>query len=202
MFDEPEALNPVKQLRKEYSLTMESVALHAQVSRQTVLRTEQGTFTDIPPKLLAWFEQNFPYYSVKDLPHDYLAWQEHHRRINYGSLILGIPHLQFGTLVPIENLFPVGEHPFTWWRNVSGLENTVIIGKLYCIHLSTLSKFESSLPPSVVPAQLTSALRSAGYPNKVLEGLSVAYQEFYRQRQASFMQAQPVNVKLVESLNG
>lgn len=156
--------NPVKNARRYLNLTQVELANECGVSRQTVLRTEQGVYTSLPPSLGTRL--------VKDVPgiyNAYHSWQTSKRKSSYGKLIE--PYL-FDSL---------GDHPFHKWRIDSGLTSRMGVCKDFCLHPAVVTKFENTLEHSLVPDIILDALRDAGYAEGTLTSLQAAYVS-YRSR--------------------
>lgn len=170
-------VNPLKELRTRHHLTMEQVAEHAGVSRQYIIRAEQGVFSAMPNSvadaLLDLVDADVDY---KELDVRYLEWQRSRRKESYGSLIIGFDfHSHSEASGPL--------HPFTHWRHHSGIPARITVPKLFCVHPALIFKFEEqpwlcTSPPS----ELLVGLRDSGYSNVDISNLSSAYTMFRRAR--------------------
>ena len=77
---------------------------------------------------------------------------------------------------------PVGNfeeyHPFIKWRKASGINSTVKIATLFCVHPTTLQNFEKKSLERDVPSQLLDALQESGYSIDELLNLSRLYRNY------------------------
>lgn len=76
---------------------------------------------------------------------------------------------------------PVGEppkHPFIQWREASGIDSTVKIATLYCVHPTTLHNYEKKSVEKSTPNQLLDALEESGYSMKELLRLAAVYKKY------------------------
>jgi transcriptional regulator with XRE-family HTH domain len=140
--------NPLKRFRLQEALTQEALGDLIRVSKQVVLKTEQGLYHTPTPKLSAWVERTF---SV-DLTKPYAQWQTTQRQ-----------KLGEREWHPAEN--------FSVWliKNFPGQSNMAIC-KQFCIHPATLRSF---LLHEVrrMPVQIRVALIEAGVPGEQIERL-------------------------------
>jgi hypothetical protein len=149
--------NPVRSSRRRLGLTQLDLASACNVSRQTVLRTEQGVYTSLPPSLGEWL--------VSDVPGIYTAyhaWQRAKRRNSYGRLVE--PYT-----------FDLSDNPFRRWRHDSGLASRMGVCKDFCLHPAVVTKFENTLEHLTVPDIILDSLRDAGYSESTLTELQRAY---------------------------
>lgn len=152
--------NPVKAARRYLGLTQLELADACGVSRQTVLRTEQGVYTSLPPSLGEWL--------VKDVPgiySAYHAWQRAKRKASYGRLIEPYSFSSF-------------DNPFHRWRMDSGQSSRMGVCKDFCLHPAVVTKFENTLEHGRVPDIILDALRDAGYMEGTLTALQSAYSTY------------------------
>jgi len=161
--------NPIKLLREEAGLSMETLAERSEVSKQTVLRAEQGCYDLIPPSIFNYMLSAWPYSEIINLPTRYRDWQKEQRKQNYGEL---------STLITWDFLSPA-VHPFIYWRETSNIYARIQISKLYCVHPATISRFEhSNALSSSVPEQLIDALLESGYSLATIEKLCDLYERW------------------------
>lgn len=152
--------NPVKNARKFLRLTQLELADACHVSRQTVLRTEQGVYTSLPPSLGDYLVRETPgIYSA------YHAWQTAKRKSSYGKLIE--PYA-----------FDGNDHPFHRWRIDSGLASRMGVCKDFCLHPAVVTKFENTIEHMGVPDIILDALRDSGYSETTLTALQSAYSRY------------------------
>jgi len=163
--------NPLKVLRKRAGRTIDQVAARAEVSRQFVIRSEQGVYSEPPASLLGFYSSILDV-SVAQVTNDYFNFQRATRQANYGRLIEPWAFTAVGA---------VGEHPFTRWRLMSGISSAAGVCKLFCVHPASLNKFEKHPEQcAVVPDQLAKALLESGYKASTLADLESAYLEHKR----------------------
>lgn len=160
--------NPLRTARLNRGLTIDSLARQASVSKQLIIRSEQGTYVNPPPNLVTFL---FPL-SADQLTCDqaYRDFQNTQRR------------LSSGTLIPDPPVPPVGEHPFIHWRTSSGITSTMRFCILFCVQHAILHKFETK-PRSVTttPTNLKEALLDAEIHEDAVNLLEVLFQNYKRQ---------------------
>ena len=163
-------MNPLRARRLSLGLTQDALARTARLSRQLILRAEQGTYTNIPPRLLhALYPTTVERLVAKDL---YQEFQTSLRVNAYGQLD---PSFDFTDVSPKR-------HPFIEWRISSGL-NTIQFCKLFAVQHSIVHRWEDAPPgrnggPVSVPGPVVTALQDAGYPPHVVAGLQQAYAKY------------------------
>lgn len=207
-------VNPLKQLRLSKRLSQEVLAHRAGVTRQLVIRAEQGVYASPPPRLLDYLLEVASLPCALDvdtngIPHDppliptpvevlglddegvvyhrYAQFQTYTRKHNFGKLM---PKFNFAP-VSEGGLVPEGEHPFTSWRMQSGLKARIGTAKYFCVHPALLHKFE--VTPNLcrtVPGELITALGQAGYSSETLAGLENAYYSYKKYLSRQFELAQ------------
>lgn len=182
--------NPIKRLRELESLSLNEVIEKADISRGLLIRTEMGTFEDIPPKLLNYFTE-YHGYNPQQIAGDYKRFVSSTRTQNYGKLTVDLPP----TYSPVDvdlNFLPDDilvrnyaeskessiRHPFVQWRLYSGLTKQLDICRFFCVHQGHLSNYELNARYLNTPAQLVTALLESGYSRTVLEDLEVRYYEY------------------------
>lgn len=164
--------NPVKNARRFLGLTQVELANECGVSRQTVLRTEQGVYTSLPPSLGEWLTRDVP-----GIYNAYHAWQRAKRKHSYGKLIE--PY----------SFDSISDNPFHRWRVDSGLNSRMGVCKDFCLHPAVVTKFENTVEHSLVPDIILDALRDSGYAESTLTALQRAYIE-HRQYQLKLVPEQ------------
>ena len=162
--------NPFLSIRNYLGLTVDQVSNDLEVHRNTILRTEQGQYTNPPNDLLDYY---FPS-SVRKLEilEEYNQWRLLCRKANYGLL----QEAWFnGTFI--------GElHPFLAWRKLSGGKALNTIAKAFALHHGTLLKYESQPDRcEITPPQIIEALADSGYSDGTLLELESSFQN-YKQR--------------------
>jgi transcriptional regulator with XRE-family HTH domain len=160
--------NPLKETRERLNLTIDQVAYRASLSKQFIIKAEQGVYSDPSETLMAY------YGSLTDLDviviqQQYYAFQRETRKANYGRLIE-----PWTFTLTSEN-----DHPFISWRELSGVGSAAGICKLFCVHPAVLNKFEKrSYLLAGCPEQLTAALLESGYKPETLDALESAYVQY------------------------
>lgn len=158
-------VNPLRQLRMEARLGVEQLADRVGVSKQFIIRAEQAVYDSPPPRLLEYY--SLAKWDEDELINEYTEFQHFTRKTNYGRLL--DPR-------PVGN--PEFAHPFTYWREASGLSRQSI-STLYCVHPATVFKFEqqahlvNSLPP-----QLSDALLESGYSPSTISSLGADFNQY------------------------
>lgn len=147
----PIPVNPLKQLRLSKNWSLDQVADSAELSRLLIIRSEQGCYKNIPPKLLDFY-QDVVDFDLVELNLSYVNFQVLTRQSNYGLLPVG-----FLRIWPEKN-------PFTALRKV-GKVSMAQVYKGFCVHPTILHKLENQ--PNLcatIPSDLLKALTTAGYP--------------------------------------
>lgn len=153
--------NPVKQCRELLGYSQEELSYQSGINRQVIVRSEQGLYVTIPPRLAAYLSARTGL-NINSLHDDYIAWVDENRRNAFGKLSSRLPE------------FSTETHPFIAWREDFTLSR-IEFAKLFCVHLSTLGRFETDLRQASVPDQLVEALLMAGYPLELIHDLKVRY---------------------------
>jgi hypothetical protein len=83
-------------------------------------------------------------------------------------------HLSYGKLPRRLPAFYAGIHPFIHWRDQVNLRR-IEVAKYFCVHLSTLARFENNIAQQTVPDQLIEALLDSGYSIELIEDLKTRY---------------------------
>lgn len=130
------------------------------VSRQTILRTEQGVYTSLPPSVGEWLVSEVP-----GIYGAYHAWQRAKRKNSYGRLVE--PYI-----------YRNSDNPFRRWRIDSGILSRMGVCKEFCLHPAVVTKFENTLDHSSVPDIILDSLRDSGYSETQLTALQTAYIEY------------------------
>lgn len=159
--------NPLKTARLNRGLTIDSLARQANISKQLVIRSEQGTYVNPPPTLLTFlFPLSADQYAADIAYRDYQNTQ----RRQAAQL-----------LIPDPPIPPVGEHPFIHWRTASGITTTMRFCILFCVQHAILHKFENK-PLAVIttPTNLKEALLDAEVSEDALNLLELLFQNYKR----------------------
>lgn len=155
-------------------MTLDQVRVETNLSRQTIIRAEQGCYADPPPRLLNYWLRRYPDEDRGMVIIQYRRFQRDIRQHHYGALI----EIAFNSLWSTDFPGPVGKHPFIWWREYTGL-NKAQVAKFFCVHPAVISRFENQ--PHLVkslPEQLVSALLEAGYKQSTLDLIQAWYDSY------------------------
>lgn len=170
--------HPLKALRELSGLSMAQVALYSGVSKQHVVRCEQGVFVEPP---LGIFDLISEYLTDEDLisreefTNAYIQWQLL-QRLNAGAHLVLSKDFDFHTHKYHDESHT---HPFTHWRLHSGVLSRITISKEFCVHPGLMYRFEKQ--PwlcSTPPGELLRALKVAGYPPELLSKFTEAYAHY------------------------
>ena len=168
--------NNFKTLRLAHHLTIKDLTELASLSKQAIIRTEQGVYDDPPEGLVSyWLNKGIGYNKLYE---DYKDFQVNVREQH---------HKLFGD-VSLKDL-PLDLHPQAWlrrnWSNPPvggtagdrvGTMNKTELAKLLCVNQSVVDYFESHVnKQQSVPFKLSYALRDNGYSVTFLEELDEAY---------------------------
>lgn len=191
-FEEPYPVNPLKRLRVNAGLSLEGLGSLVGLSKQTLIRAEQGLFDEVPMKLLDyWQDQDV---NLLSLTNSYEYFQltvrsRHHRifgnRFNLGFHLPDHQDERNGTerterngstlsfLHPMQQLFQ------SW---VAGAPmNTTECAKLLCISQPLLSHWIRNPRQAKVPGPLVSALIQNGYSKAEVRKLISAYAAYRKE---------------------
>jgi transcriptional regulator with XRE-family HTH domain len=146
----PPPTNPFKRLRG--NLTLEALANRIGVSKQALIRLEQGTFNEPLPNVLSfWVTERG--YSELSLTDEYTEYQR---------LVRARHWHYFGPILHAE--FNVETHPFRQLRHNVKV-NPSEVAKALCIPQGTLNHFEKKWrTQQTVPKLLVDVLQIIGYP--------------------------------------
>lgn len=157
--------NPVKQFRLLYELTLEELSSLIGISKQALIRTEQGTYDRIPPVIL--------HYLVSLNGHNELELVSLYE--NYQLKSRARNRCYFGPDLAVDIY---KEHPFRQLRskiNVSLSE----VAKDLCLPQSTLQYFERKWKlQKSVPKGLINVLRSTGYTKQTVDQFEGDYEHW------------------------
>lgn len=160
-------LNPFKDLRAQSDLTLEHLAHNIGISKQALIRLEQGTFSDPLPTALNYFATNF-HLSELELIQRYEAYQHAQREAH---------ERYFGDVRLRLNDADVLMHPL---RILRGKRTPTQVSKDLCIPQATLVYFERNVvQQKSVPKMLTKVMREIGHYKSEVDAFIVSY-EFHR----------------------
>lgn len=144
-------INPLKQLRLSKSWSLDQVSESSGLSRQLIIRAEQGCYNDIPPAYLNWITD---YFDVEEnlLDIEYQAFRVRTRQSNAGLLSVALFRIK-----PEVN-------PLTYYRERYGLSMAAVY-KGFCLHPATIHKLEKQTHlVKNLPPDFCRAVSDAGYP--------------------------------------
>lgn len=162
--------NPFKELRESLNLTLEQLALKTALSKQAIIRCEQGTYSQPLPALMSFA------LSRGENEHDFTnRYSDFQYRTRYANAYLfgrTLPNRLEYRVYSADNL----EHPF---RTVRGTYNPTEVAKALCVPQATITYFErKAKQQKSVPKALIEALLMAGYTNNDVSGLVEAYSNY------------------------
>jgi len=160
-------VNPVYVVRRKLGLSHAELADRYSVSKSTLLRTEQGLYARIPPEILSGLRLDHS--SPWSISADYSRYQTSQRDRNSHLLrSLGTVGLYADAL----------GHPFISWRLYEGILSRLEFCRLFCIHPSTVKRYEDGISLST-PSVILDLIRAY---NIEWEPLEWSYQNWRRNR--------------------
>lgn len=195
--------NPFVTMRESRGFTLTDLVNLTGLSRNSIIRTEQGQYTE-PPKALVDFyftnqnlNQSFNTNSLnettlrsiynQELLSEYNRYKTFKRKANYGLLkddVFSIrevftPYLLLNAPVgAFSHLIP-SDHPFIAWRLGSGVKALNTIAKAFCLHQGDLFRYEKQPHKcNETPPPIIAALKVAGYSVDTCSTLELAFQAF------------------------
>lgn len=205
-------VNPLKDLRAQSGLTMQGICDLSGISRQALIRAEQGVYPSIPERLLTfWLDFRFvnrePVTYV-ELTTSYtnfkLATRASHYRM-FGTPEFLVTPSAVGNLTthPLQLLFDNWELPDL---TKLGKMNPTEFAKLLCISQSVVDHFLKKIANQAsVPTQIRSALFDSGYTNNELanfEKCYVRYREFTLNQRVLDFNTEVVNPNVKRTAGG
>lgn len=168
------AVNPFKELRETHNDTLEHFAKRIGISKQALIRLEQGTYVAPLPAALQFCASAFTV-TEYDLLNQYEAFQtanrlQHHRW--FGDLIEKFEY--------VESKHPeVSYHPM---RLLRGTINPTQVAKGLCIPQATLTYFERNVvQQKSVPKVILNVLFEIGYTDAEITYFIKKYDEYRQQ---------------------
>ncbi len=157
--------NPFKAARNELNLTMMELAKQSGVSKQAIVRLEQGTFVKPLDAVAQYFtDQGYSYLSLRDA---YEEFQHLTRQSN---------HLMFGNIVAVLSGWPENTHPFRYIREPYG---PTAVAKALCISQASIEHFENRVAhQTIVPQALQDVLNEIGYNRSEIAVLNDCYKHY------------------------
>lgn len=165
---EPFPSNPLRKARISRNETLQSLADKCGLSKQTLIRSEQGLFEEPPVKLVT--------YLVSD------GANELQLRDDYEGFVLGVRSRHkrmFGEFN--KTVREAGQHPLTWLLSnwiVGEPMNVTEMAKLLCLSQAQLSHWLNNPKQVKVPSPLLTALFQSGYAKFELESLVTEYAKY------------------------
>lgn len=141
-FTQSEPVNITKIIRTKHGFGLNSFADYAEVKPQTILRTDQGTYRRIPTQVLIALRTLEPATSANELHYEYRLFVEAHRKWTWMEKPLKLHFLPDNSL-----------HPLIYMRNSSGYTTRMGFCTSFCLHPSTVRRFELGLTRAV-PQQI------------------------------------------------
>lgn len=159
----PPPTNPFTSLRRRKNMTIDHLSEVAYVSKQALIRLEQGCFSDPLPSMVDYWTAHGET-SELQLKDAYIEFQETVRKRN--TKLLGDSlHVDVAST----------EHPLRQLRNPRHL-NPTEVAKALCIPQATIEHFEKKWKTQQsVPKQLKAALAQAGYSQRDIESFCRSY---------------------------
>ena len=188
-------INPFKSLREEGVIygglygedqfinmegrTLKEITEATGLAKQSLIRTEQGVFTEVPDRLLTYYTQRHQL-SYPVLRNAYEDFQKEYRRWN--ERLFG----DFPTLIQFENakhLHPLHFLRMLWSDPLDGSEigelNVTEVSKLLCLPQSLLQNFEKKVANQAsVPTAFLAALLDNGYNHDHLTVFIKSYRAY------------------------
>jgi DNA-binding XRE family transcriptional regulator len=157
-------LNPFKELREAHSITLELMAKKIGITKQALIRLEQGTYVDPLPAAAQYCSSAFPVTEF-ELINQYAQYQTAKRNMHTRY---------FGDLIPKLELTLVSDiHPM---RALRGSVNPTQVAKDLCIPQATLTYFERNVvQQKSVPKVVLNVLYEIGYTDKEITAFMEAY---------------------------
>lgn len=164
----PAPINPFKAARQELKLTMYELSKLTGVSKQAIIRLEQGTFVEPLEAVAQYFsDQGFAFLGMRDEYYDFQTkMRERHHRM-FGD----IPKSKDPYL---ENMV----HPF---RELRGIFGPTYVAKALCISQASIEHFENRpAHQTIVPQAIQDVLNQIGYSREEIEDLNWNYRLYRR----------------------
>lgn len=163
------SLNPFRDLRESHNITLELMAKKAGISKQALIRLEQGCYVDPLPTALNYYASAFPITEYQ-LGLDYAAYQEFKR---------ALATRYFGDFISKLDADANVTHPM---RVLRGSRNPTQVAKDLCIPPATLTYFERNVvQQKSVPKVIVNVLKEIGYYDSEIITFCTAYR-YYRER--------------------
>ena len=165
----PPPENPFHSLRVRANLTQSAFAMECDVSKQALIRLEQGTFNGPLPRVVD-YRVSYLGYNELQLVEEYEEFQAlmRKRHTRYFGNITDLLVRHQNSSSPIYTMHPM--------RILRGRINPTEVAKALCIPQATLVYFERRVvQQKSVPKLLVQVLDSIGYRRKEIETFELAY---------------------------
>lgn len=163
----PPPTNPLREVRLQESLGLQEMADLIGISKQALIRLEQGTYDTILPVVLEYYRDNF-HLSELALMDGYESFQEKQRARHF--------HYFGPTLVP--EALNIREHPLRILRRLINVTPTEVAKDL-CLPHATLTYFErKAKQQKSVPKSLINVLHEIGYSTSQINEFHRAYDKY------------------------
>ncbi len=163
--------NPFRALRLENDESLVILAKKIPVSKQALIRLEQGTYSDPLPSVLNYYSKNY-HLSEHELSTRYALFQKETR--SRGERYFGDVRDKLQTPITIENISST--HPL---RLLRGNRSCTQVAKDLCIPQATLTYFERNVvQQKSTPKVLTQVMREVGHYASEVQALKDAYDEY------------------------
>jgi DNA-binding XRE family transcriptional regulator len=163
----PTPINPFKAIRETLDITMVNFAEHCHLTKQSLIRLEQGTFVEpLDGAMQFVVSEGYSFLAVRD---QYYGYQQDMRKRNTRMFAENFDLLwdQVHTL-----------HPF---RVLRDRFNLTYVAKSLCLSQASLEHFENRVAhQTIVPKALVAVLEEIGYRRSEILHLEKAY-GIYRQ---------------------
>lgn len=177
--DPPEPLNVVREIRLAHGLSITDLSNLADISAssQTVVRTEQGTYRAIPQAIQDALLRLDTHYTPNRLNTEYAEYVKSHR--NWAC------EQKPFSLYPWSEYQPgLHGHPFKYRRVLSDYPTLIGFCAAFCIHPSTLRRFESGTAQTV-PEQVRELLFDLSYTEQDIRKLQSKHDDWLNYERAS-----------------
>lgn len=186
----PPPTNPFKQLRLDHGFTHDNLCSRIFISKQALIRLEQGTYDSPLPSVLEWWANHVckssdcpankstlrPGEPIGELYlRDSYAEFQQRQRGRY-KLCFG-PSLEYDA-DELHRIFNVGDHPFGVMRDRAFMSRTEV-AKSLCIPQATVEHFEKKFRvQQTVPKNLRYALKEIGYSASNIADFCAVYNDY------------------------
>ncbi len=160
--------NPFKGLREELGYTLEVMAAKTSLSKQALIRCEQGTYAQPLPALLDYYVNNFGA-DRYEFSREYEDFQKRTRASNFKLFGDELPSLVDYEVYSGNQI----QHPF---RQLRGSINPTEVAKALCIPQATITYFEQKpRRQKSVPKVINNVLEEIGYSRTQVQAFNDAY---------------------------